>query len=113
MIGGPTSSLAELAHRHCGISIRLMSQMGQERHFRDVREESGLPDTWHIAASQRTAASCPILLQKYFEHFVAQHWFKIGRERATTIQRSLCVDSIVTNFYFTESAWRLLQHNLP
>jgi hypothetical protein len=52
-----------------------------------------------------------IVLQKYFEHFVAQHWFKIRRERATTIQRSPRPDSIVTNFYFTEAAWRLLQHN--
>src|SRR5262249_37435201 len=38
--------------------------------------------------------------------------FKIGHERATTIQKNRRSDSIVTNFYFTEPAWRLLQHNL-
>src|SRR5262249_18338424 len=31
---------------------------------------------------------------------------------ATTIQKKRRSDSI-TNFYFTEPAWRLLQHNLP
>src|SRR5262245_33877690 len=34
-------------------------------------------------------------------------------ECATTIQKNRRSDSIVTNFYFTEPAWRLLQHNLP
>jgi hypothetical protein len=34
------------------------------------------------------------------------------RKRATTIQRSPRLDSIVTNFYFTEPAWQLLQRNL-
>src|SRR5215475_4263461 len=35
------------------------------------------------------------------------------RGRTTTIQRSSRTDSIVTNFYCTEPAWRLLQQYLP
>jgi hypothetical protein len=57
--------------------------------------------------------SVPISLQKYFEHFVAQHWFKIRRERATTIQRRPRPDSIVKNIQFTEPARRFLQQYLP
>src|SRR5215470_5823423 len=38
--------------------------------------------------------------------------FKIGHERAITIQKNRRSDSIVTNFYFTEPAWRLLQHGV-
>src|ERR1700716_3909734 len=37
--------------------------------------------------------------------------------RTSARVRSACTerrsDSIVTNFFFTEPAWRLLQHNLP
>jgi hypothetical protein len=43
----------------------------------------------------------PILLQKYFEHLVAKHRFKIRREGATMMQKNRRPDSIVTNFYFT------------
>src|SRR5262245_4714965 len=53
------------------------------------------------------------MLQKYFEHFGEKYWFRVRLEHATTIQKNRRSDSIVTNFYFTELAWRLLQHNLP
>src|SRR5215510_943704 len=48
---------------------------------------------------------------KVFEHLGEKHRFKIKQEHATTIQKSRCADSIVSNFNFTEAARRLLQHN--
>jgi hypothetical protein len=51
-----------------------------------------------------------IVLQNYFEQF-GEKYFKVRLERATTIQKNRRSDSIVTNFYFTEPAWRRLQHN--
>jgi hypothetical protein len=53
----------------------------------------------------------PMLLQKDFAHLGEQYWFNVRRVCATTIQRNPRPDSIVTNFYFTELVWRLLQHN--
>jgi hypothetical protein len=52
--------------------------------------------------SQDLFAALPVrkwqtLLQEYFGHFVAQHWFKIRRERATTIQTGPRPDSIVAH----------------
>jgi hypothetical protein len=49
------------------------------------------------------------LLQNDFAHLGAQDRFKIGRQCAMLIQKSMPPDSIVSNFYSTASPWRLLQ----
>src|SRR5215216_1689852 len=55
----------------------------------------------------------PIVLQNDFAPPNAQDRFKIGRQCATLIQKSIRADSIVSNFYSTASPRRLLQHYLP
>jgi hypothetical protein len=50
-----------------------------------------------------------IVLQNDFAHPAAQDRFKIGRQCAMLIQKSMRLDSIVSNFYSTASARRLLQ----
>jgi hypothetical protein len=40
-----------------------------------------------------------------------QRWFKIKRNRASSIQKSICSDSIVSNSNSTASFWRLFQHH--
>src|SRR5215470_3335572 len=52
-----------------------------------------------------------ILLQKYFDHPSAKHWFKIERDQETLIQKRTRPDSIVLISNSTASARRLLQHN--
>jgi hypothetical protein len=52
-----------------------------------------------------------ILLQKYFDHLSAKHWFKIERDQETLIQKRTRPDSIVLISNSTASARRLLQHN--
>jgi hypothetical protein len=46
---------------------------GQTRPWRHVGVESVLPPTSDIGRRRRHGSSVPIVLQKYFEHFVAQH----------------------------------------
>jgi hypothetical protein len=49
------------------------------------------------------------VLQNDFAPLSAQDRFKIGRQCAMLIQKSMPPDSIVSNFYSTASPWRLLQ----
>jgi hypothetical protein len=58
-------------------------------------------------------AEVPILLQNDFAHLGAQDRFNIRRQCAMLIQKSMRLDSIVSNFYSTVSPRRLLQQNLP
>jgi hypothetical protein len=53
------------------------------------------------------------VLQNDFAHPSAQDRFKIGRQCAMLIQKSIRPDSIVSNFYSTASPRRLLQQYLP
>jgi hypothetical protein len=53
----------------------------------------------------------PILLQNDFAHLGAQDRFNIRRQCAMLIQKSMRLDSIVSNFYSTVSPRRLLQQN--
>jgi hypothetical protein len=66
-----------------------------------------------MAGSTRDVAEVPIVLQNDFAHPAAQDRFKIGRQCAMLIQKSMRLDSIVSNFYSTASARRLLQQYLP
>jgi len=64
-----------------------------------------------MAGSPRDVAEVPILLQNDFAHLGAQDRFNIRRQCAMLIQKSMRLDSIVSNFYSTVSPRRLLQQN--
>jgi hypothetical protein len=94
-----------------GLQVRILRIIPRLRAHAPQRK--GHDGFWHIAANLGCLLSRlgGILLQKSFEHLCVKHWFKIKQESATTIQKDLRADSIVSNFNFKEPARRLLQQN--